>query len=164
MVDSHGVKFYATVKLEYRCMHMTRSKKISGFTLIELMITVAIVGILVSIALPSYREYINRGKRAQARSEVLRAEGWLERFYTENNRYTNNANNSANTVFATRFGPIPNDGGPVNYNVTAVMTATTYTLTAAPAGSMVGDACGSYTKTNVAPTTSTGNNPQKCLK
>lgn len=143
---------------------MTRPKRIYGFTLIELMIAVAVVGILAAIALPSYQEYINRGKRAQARSEVLRAEGWLERFYNENNRYADNAANNANTVFAARFGPVPSDGGPVNYNVTAAVTATTYTITAAPAGSMVGDICASYTKTNVGSITSTGSDPQKCLK
>jgi len=128
------------------------------------MIVVAVIGILASIALPAYQDSIKRGKRAEARAEMLKAEGWLERFYTENNRYSNNAADDANTAFATRFTVIPSSGGPVNYNVALVVDRTTYTVTATPAGSMVGDVCGSYTKTNVGTLASTANNPSVCLK
>ena len=53
-----------------------------GFTLIELMITVAIVGILGAIAYPSYTEYVRRGHRAEARAGLLQAQMWLERAAT----------------------------------------------------------------------------------
>lgn len=124
----------------------TTIKKSAGFTLIELMITVAIVGILAAIALPSYNQYIARGKRAEARAAILQAEGWLERFYTENNRYTTATD--INTTFNSRYSSVPSSG-QANYSVTLVVTTASFTITTAPLGSMTGDKCGSYLKTNV---------------
>jgi type IV pilus assembly protein PilE len=61
--------------------------KHSGFTLIELMITVVIVGILAAIAIPSYREQVARTRRADAQALLLQATQFMERFYTEHNSY-----------------------------------------------------------------------------
>ena len=58
-----------------------------GFTLIELMIVVAIVGILSAIAYPSYAEYIRRGHRADARAGLLQAQQYLERASTATGVY-----------------------------------------------------------------------------
>ena len=134
-----------------------------GFTLIELMITVAVIALLAAIALPSYGEYVRRSQRAEARVEILRAEGWLERFYTENNRYANNAANNANTTAASMFTQVPNTGS-ARYNIVFTVTATTYLVEAVPTGSLSGDVCGTYQKTNIAALTSTANNPAKCMK
>ena len=139
-------------------------KKQSGFTLIELMIVVAVIGILSAVALPSYNDYVRRGKRAEARAEVLRAEGWLERYFTENNRYSDTATSTVNAAFSSRFSVVPATGA-TNYNITLAVTNSTYTVTAIPAGSMAGDACASYIKTNTGSLASTAaNNPSKCLK
>lgn len=136
----------------------------AGFTLIELMIVVAVVAILATIALPSYQQYIKRSNRAEARAEVLRAEGWLERFNAENNRYTDNAANNANSAFATAFTTVP-AGGAARYTITLSLVGTgNYTITATPTGSMNGDACGTYTKTNTGVLTSTLNDPAKCMR
>ncbi len=58
-----------------------------GFTLIELMIVVAVVAILSAIAYPSYAEYIRRGHRADARAGLLQAQQWLERAATATGVY-----------------------------------------------------------------------------
>lgn len=58
-----------------------------GFTLIELMIVVAVVGILSAIAYPSYTEYVRRGHRADARAGLLQAQLWLERAATAGGVY-----------------------------------------------------------------------------
>ena len=61
---------------------MKKIKLQKGFTLIELMITVAIIGILASVAYPSYREYVNKSRRVQAKTTFVAAQQWMERFYT----------------------------------------------------------------------------------
>lgn len=126
-----------------------------GFTLIELMITVAIVGILAAIAFPSYQEFIAKSRRSEAKAELLKAEGWLERFYNENNRYTQAGSATANAAFTTKFRQAPATGS-ANYTVTASFATTAYTLTFVPSGSMTADKCGSYLKTNIASISYTG--------
>lgn len=140
-------------------------RSLRGFTLIELMITVAIVGILAAIAFPAYTAYIARGRRAEVRAEVLKAEGWMERFYSENNRYANNVANNANTGFTAKFSSVPSTGA-ANYSITLVVTTASYTITAAPLNSMASDACGSYVKTNVGSLTtpSATLDASKCLR
>lgn len=62
--------------------------KTPGFTLIELMITIAILGIIASIALPSYSKYVKRGNRSEGRSMLVDAAAKQERFYSDNNQFT----------------------------------------------------------------------------
>lgn len=68
-------------------MHQHIFKRQKGFTLIEMMIVVAVVGILAAIAIPSYTEYIRRGHRADARAGLLQAQQWLERAATATGVY-----------------------------------------------------------------------------
>jgi len=58
-----------------------------GFTLVELLVTITIIAILASIAIPSYTAYVERGKRAAARSGLLAAASVLERNFTTNGCY-----------------------------------------------------------------------------
>lgn len=64
-------------------------KKPRGFTLIELMITVAILSILSMIAYPAYQSQVIKGNRAEGKSAVLKTAQTLERYFTANNTYTN---------------------------------------------------------------------------
>lgn len=117
----------------------------AGITLIELLVVVAIVAILASVAYPSYQDYIARAARAQAESILLENAQIIERTYTVANRYDQDTAGNAPAIFTT--SPKAGDG-PVKYNIAAAYGAApaqTFTLTATPAGSMVGDACGNLT-------------------
>lgn len=68
---------------------MTNIKKlINGFTLVELLIVVAIVAILASIALPAYSDFIARSNRTEAQRELLRLANLQEQFYVDTRAYT----------------------------------------------------------------------------
>lgn len=122
----------------------------SGFTLIELMITVAIVAILAAIAYPSYIQYIRRAHRADVKTALLSDAQFLERNFTEANLYNQNSGGVAITAAS-----LPNTQSPISgtaiYNIGLAVTASTYTLTATPAvgGPMSGDSCGALTLTHL---------------
>lgn len=123
----------------------------AGFTLIELMIVVAIVGILAAVAYPSYQDYVRRANRADAQADVLELAQWMERRFTIANRY---AAADGDFTATLPFNQTPRTGGP-RYNLTAVVggTGQTFTLTATPAGGQVGDACGTLTINQLGVTT-----------
>lgn len=76
----------------------------TGFTLIELMVTVAIVGILASVAYPSYQEYVRKAKRAEGRVAMLQIMQQQERYMTQYNTYLAFAANASNIPFKTYSG------------------------------------------------------------
>lgn len=131
---------------------MTRSlfKKSTGFTLIELMITVAIIGILAAIALPAYTEQVRKSRRAEVRTILLEGSQWMERFFTENQRYSSNqagvATSDANLFpLAFNFSPKGVLAADASYTITlSNLSPNTYTITATAQGSMVDDKCGNY--------------------
>ena len=125
------------------------SNRQRGFTLIELMVVVAIVGILAAIAYPSYTEHVRKGNRADAQASLMELAQLMERNFTRLGRYTTDV--AGTTAPALPFTTAPKDGGRVIYDLSlSAITATTYTLQAAPraGGSMAGDRCGSLTLTN----------------
>ena len=66
-------------------------KKNKGFTLIEVMIVVAIIGILAAIAYPSYDEYVKRGNRAEGQAFLNEVAARQERYFSQNNKYAASA-------------------------------------------------------------------------
>ena len=121
-----------------------------GFTLVELMIAVAILGILAGIAYPSYQNSIMDSRRADAKGALLGFANAMERHFTENNSYlgagTTGGNTGAPTIFSATS---PVDGGTPYYNLTIDnnVSASTYTLNATPTGAQSGDKCGTLTLT-----------------
>ena len=109
----------------------------SGFTLIELLIALAVVGILASVAYPSYTDHVRRTRRADAQGTLMGLSNAMERHFTQNSTYLGAAGTQAVPlatgapwIFSTQS---PIDGGTPYYNLTIqAATATTYTLRAAP--------------------------------
>jgi type IV pilus assembly protein PilE len=114
----------------------TQSRLSAGFTLVELMVTIVIATILLSIAIPAYTSQIRKSRRTDARTAVLDLAAREERFFSTNAAYTNSAQNlgygSTGTVSSMSVGsgyytvtvtaPVPAAGTPPTFTVTATAT------------------------------------------
>ncbi len=87
-----------------------RKKDQYGFTLIELMVVIAIVGLLVAIAVPSYRDYVTRTKRATAKSFLVALADRQEQFFLDNKRYAIDLNELG---FGNAFVTIDDQGNAI---------------------------------------------------
>ena len=103
-----------------------------GFTLIELMITVVIIGILASIAYPTYTRYVQEARVTDGQAKLMEIAGQLERCYTSDYSYSGCLS-------------LPMMSENRNYKVTGEISASTYTLTATHSGSQVTSGCETLT-------------------
>jgi len=107
------------------------NRKTSGFTLMELMIVVAIVGILTAIAYPSYRSSVEKSRRAEGKGLLLDAANRQERRFADTNEYASDM-----TELGYADSPAISENG--HYSVAAALTDG-FTLTATPKGVQVAD-------------------------
>ena len=124
---------------------------IRGFMLIEVMIAVVIVGILASIAYPSYRQYVLRSNRAEAKAILMESAQFMERYFTTNNTYVN-------ASVPSPASPKGSSGDGRKYIIsftTGEPTTNTFTLQAVRNGSQTADTCGTLTLNQVGTRTPT---------
>ena len=123
--------------------------KNQGFTLIELMIVVAVIGILSAVAYPSYTEYVRRGHRADARTGLLQAQMWMERAATATGVYPTNADTTKILPAALSWTGDANKRYTIGFKANT-STISTYTLIATrkDPGLQASDKCGDFTLTH----------------
>lgn len=117
-----------------------------GFSLIELMIVVAIVAILAAIALPSYQSYVLKSHRTTAVNALMDLASREARYYTTNNVYTNSL-----VTLGYAADPTPvSDANNYYYDLSiTAANATSFSLQAAPTGNQANDTCGTFTYTDL---------------
>ncbi len=110
-------------------------RNLRGFTLIELMIVVAIVAILAAVALPSYREYTRRGKVPEGFGKLSQMHAKMEDYYQNNRNYGAAACLDAGAPAWATFGSVINE---FTYTCTLTNTGQGYTITATGSGLVAG--------------------------
>lgn len=117
-----AIRMGASMDKERLCWRTLGSNRSGGFSLIELMIVVAIAAILLSVAIPSYREYMRRGAVAEVISAVGSGRVVMEQFFLDNRTYA--------------AAPCPTS--TEQFAIACVSDATSYTITATGSGNMAG--------------------------
>lgn len=114
-----------------------RSRTTAGFTLIELMIVVAVVAILAAVAYPSYQDQVRKSRRAQAKADLTEYMQLAERYHTVNNTYVGFALTPAQSQS-------PREGGTAHYTmaINPAATQSAITLAATANGGQAQDKCG----------------------
>jgi type IV pilus assembly protein PilE len=135
--------------------------KSRGFTLIELMIVVAIISIIAAVALPSYKESVAKSRRAEARGQLLETAQFMQRFYSQNDSFSQDRAGTA-VVVPTALATVPKTAaagaGTYGIGFSGSPTLSTFTVQAVPIspGPMSADKCGSLLLDNTGRRTISG--------
>jgi type IV pilus assembly protein PilE len=120
-----------------------RQYRQAGFSLVELLVVLVIMGVLSALALPGYSRFVQRGNRTEVMAALLEAQHFMGRYYSANGQYLSPAN--AVPMLPQRLQRIPIQG-TVRYQLSVrEATLNTYQLQSVPEGSMAGDVCGNLT-------------------
>ena len=138
-------------------MHQIPNRS-QGFSLIELMIAVVIVGILAAVAIPMYSDYVTRSRRADGQATLMQVAQELERCYTQFSKYNDNSCSVVNS------GVVSETSDQGFYVVTAnKLDESAFTLTATPQNEQADDTdCTALTLTHLGEQSATGNDTDSC--
>jgi len=130
---SFNIFFLRSVTQKSLVSPQIQPKKHSGFTLIELMVTVVIMGILAAIALPSYSSYITKSQAKSTASDLVALSVVVENLYLRSLTYTAPTPNPTTTTAQTQTyatGWQPSSGDSFTYTISVTTATKSYTLTA----------------------------------
>ena len=140
-------------------MHQIPNRS-QGFSLIELLIAVAIIGILAAIAIPMYSDYVTRSRRADGQATLMQVAQELERCYTQFSKYNDN---SCSVVDGDGVSETSDQGFYVISAAGGDLTESTFTLTATPQNEQADDTdCTTLTLTHLGEQSATGNDTDSC--
>lgn len=135
-----------------------------GFTLLELLIVVAIMGVLASVALPAYQNSVLRSGRAEAKSELLQVASDQERYFSNFNTYVNDATPLITPIVAGRDVTTQNALYIISVDVcgAGIPMTTCFLATATADGDQTADACTTLTVTSTGARGATGDTTEEC--
>lgn len=114
-----------------------------GFTLLELLITVMVIAVLAAIAYPNYTRQVQKSRRTDAHSLLMRIAAEQERYFTNFNRYT--ADLTGAPPGGLGMAQVTSENGFYTATATTANANQTYQLTATPTGNQLTDNCGALT-------------------
>ena len=140
-----------------------RSANVQGFTLVELLIVIAIMGVLMSIALPAYQNSALRSGRAEAKSELLQVASDQERYFSNFNTYVDDATPLNTPVVADRDRTTQNGLYVISVAACGGGAITNcFVATATPQGGQGDDSCSTLTISNTGARGATGDTTEEC--